>query len=156
MRRFSICRLNRGLSPHGLWPLGLLAVAGSVLVGCGDSPTGPQAPPPPAVQVIVSAGRIHSCGVTEVGDAYCWGFNNQSQLGDGTNTLSDVPVAVSGGLTFKSVSAGDDHNCGVTTAGNAYCWGSFGKGELGDGTNTGSNVPVAVSGGLTFQSVSAG
>ena len=74
--------------------------------------------------------------------------------GDGTNTASNVPVAVSGGLAFRSVSAANHHSCGVTTAGVAYCWGDNRCGALGDGTHTDSNVPVAGSGRLTFQSVS--
>ena len=96
----------------------------------------------------VSAGSIHSCGVTTAGIAYCWGDNEDWQLGDGTNMDSTVPVALAGGLTFQSVSAGYEHSCGMTTAGAAYCWGYNGRGRLGDGTNTDSNVPVLVD--LTF------
>ena len=33
----------------------------------------------------VSGGDYHSCGVTTTGDAYCWGWNQYGQLGDGTN-----------------------------------------------------------------------
>ena len=36
------------------------------------------------------------------------------QLGDGTNTASNVPVAVARGLTFQSMSADIYHSCGVT------------------------------------------
>ena len=115
----------------------------------------------------VSAGSEHSCGVTgpsadplapPEGAAYCWGFNDHGQLGDGTNTDSNVPVAVSvsSGLEFLSVSAGSGHSCGVVETGAAYCWGRNIVGQLGDGTNTDSNVPVAVSGEHAFQSVSAG
>ena len=82
----------------------------------------------------VSAERSHSCGVTTAGVAYCWGGTQSrdadgqipaggGQLGDGTNTASNVPVAVAGGLTFQSVSADLFHGCGVTSAGVAYCWG---------------------------------
>ncbi len=42
----------------------------------------------------VSAGGNHSCGVTTVGDAYCWGNNFSGQLGDGTTNDSFVPVLV--------------------------------------------------------------
>ncbi len=108
----------------------------------------------------VSAGGQHSCGVTAAGAGYCWGINIfDGQLGDGTNTNSNVPVALSGGLTLQSVAAGRTHSCGVTTAGAGYCWGDNPQGSggrLGDGTNADSNVPVAVVGGLTFRSISAG
>ena len=100
------------------------------------------------------------CGVTITGAAYCWGFEG---LGDGSTSCgdclgaeSDVPVAVSGGLTWLSVSVSSDHTCGTTAAGATYCWGRNFHGQLGDGlAENVSNVPVPVSGGLTFASVSA-
>ena len=54
----------------------------------------------------VSAGERHTCGVTTAG-AYCWGWSsggsNVGKLGDGTNMDSNVPVAVSSGMTFQSL-----------------------------------------------------
>ena len=114
------------------------------------------APPGPLQFASVSAGHEYSCGVTTTGGAYCWGDNSDGQLGDGTNTASNVPVSVGGGHIFASVSAGSRHSCGVTTAGEAYCWGDNSDGQLGDGTNANTRVPVAVTGGHSFISVSAG
>lgn len=104
----------------------------------------------------VSTGSSHTCGVTTTGAAYCWGYNQFGQLGNGTTNNSAVPVPVSGGLTFAAVSAGDFHTCAVTANGAAYCWGGNGSGQFGNGTTTNSTVPVPVSGGLTFTSINAG
>lgn len=98
-----------------------------------------------------------ACGVAMGGTAYCWGNNTTGGLGDGTTVSHATPVAVKGGLTFKTVSAGAGFACGVTTTGAAYCWGDNGAGQLGTGgTYTSSLVPVPVASGQSFTAVSAG
>jgi hypothetical protein len=72
-------------------------------------------------------------------------------LGDGTETNSTTPVAVTGGLAFTRLSLGEYHTCGVTAAGAAYCWGQNG-GLIGVVSGTAFILtPVAVTGGLTFK-----
>ncbi len=44
----------------------------------------------------LSAGGQHTCARTSDGHAYCWGINNQGQLGDGTRTTRPSPVYVTG------------------------------------------------------------
>ncbi|HKU61758.1 MAG TPA: hypothetical protein VJQ44_11115 [Gemmatimonadales bacterium] len=108
----------------------------------------------------VDAGRQFTCAVTTGDRAFCWGFNSDGQLGNGTRSSSRAPKAVSGGLSFERVSAGGFHACAETTVNKAYCWGGVGAGALGDGhfgdTEPYSLVPVAVVGGLSFTQVSAG
>jgi alpha-tubulin suppressor-like RCC1 family protein len=102
-----------------------------------------------------AGGRDHTCGVTLGHRAYCWGANDQGQLGIGTNAglpifvgspFSSKPRAVTGGLLFLQVSAYFQHTCGVTTAYRVYCWGSNIEGQLGDGTHNNSLSPVKVAG----------
>jgi alpha-tubulin suppressor-like RCC1 family protein len=103
-----------------------------------------------------SAGN-HTCGLTNAGAAYCWGFSNQGQLGDGTMIEErPTPAVASGGLTYSSLSVAADHNCGLITTGEAYCWGANESGQLGDGSTTASAIPVAVAGGQTFAQLSSG
>jgi alpha-tubulin suppressor-like RCC1 family protein len=115
--------------------------------------------PPTGVSfAAVTAGRLHTCGVTAAGPAYCWGGNSFGQLGDGTPTTRLTPVPVAPGVSFAAVDAGDFHTCGVTAAGTAYCWGSNSVGQLGDGTTTPQSSPVLVKApaGVSFAAVTAG
>jgi alpha-tubulin suppressor-like RCC1 family protein len=104
----------------------------------------------------VSAGYLHTCGLTTGSKIYCWGHNGSGQLGDGTTTRRAFPILVAGGLLFRGVSAGENHTCGVTRGFRVYCWGYNGSGQLGDGTNISTRVlPVPVAGGRPFRLVSA-
>ena len=91
-------------------------------------------------------GASHTCAITTTGEGYCWGLNDDGQLGTGTFAADSVPVPVTGGLTFATVTAGLFHSCGVTDEGRAYCWGRNSNGQLGDGTGSDSAVPVETSG----------
>jgi len=104
----------------------------------------------------LAAGHGHTCGLTSGGTAYCWGYNGNGGLGDGTTTNRTAPAAVSGGKTFTSLVAGTYHTCGLTSGGATYCWGRNSEGQLGDGTNQDHTTPVAVSGGRVFTSLMAG
>ena len=105
----------------------------------------------------VSAGGLHTCGVTTTNQAYCWGKNDGGQLGIGGagDIEQRTPAAVVGGLQFRQLAAGGEHQCGITTADRAYCWGYNYHGELGDGTTAYRASPVEVFGFQTFRSLSS-
>lgn len=111
----------------------------------------------------VTAGFRHTCGIGQDGAAYCWGWNQFGQLGNGARTSSPQPILVSGGLRFVSLSAGATLTCGLTASGEAYCWGGNWHGQIGDGTvdgDTGTPCchtrPVPVAGHLRFSQISVG
>src|SRR5207342_3432244 len=79
------------------------------------------------------------------------------ELGDGTTTSPRrTPVAVQGGLRFRTVMGAADHSCGVTGNGKAYCWGNNWLGALGDGTTAQRLTPTPVQGGLNFRNLAGG
>jgi alpha-tubulin suppressor-like RCC1 family protein len=94
--------------------------------------------------VQVTVGVDHVCALTGRGQAFCWGKNEQGQLGDGTFTASSDPVPVSGGATWVQLSAGWYHSCGVTSRGSAFCWGSNAAGQLAADGFSPSPSPVRI------------
>jgi alpha-tubulin suppressor-like RCC1 family protein len=108
----------------------------------------------------IDSGELHTCARTTTGTAYCWGSNNNDQLGNGTSTDSNIPVAVTmpSSVSFSVIAVGRYHTCARTTTDTAYCWGKTYAGELGNGTTTDSNVPVAVTmpGGVAFSAIASG
>lgn len=114
-----------------------------------------------AFQVVTAGGFDigHTCGFLADGAAYCWGDNEQGQLGIGSADLEPhpLPSAVSPGLAFVSLSAGlGRHTCGLIGGGAAYCWGENFFGALGDGSTIARAIPVPVSGDFAFADVRAG
>jgi alpha-tubulin suppressor-like RCC1 family protein len=107
--------------------------------------------------VAISTGELHNCAIDDFGAAWCWGLNQNGQLGDGTFTNRLMPVAVMGGLRFNAIAAGAWHTCGVTTTGEVYCWGRNAEGELGTGVaGLDSATPLAAATSERFTKISAG
>ena len=104
------------------------------------------------VVIAVSAGYAHTCAVTLAGDVWCWGNNDEGQLGDGTFFDRYTPVMVNG-FTEKviAISAGRFYTCALTSSGGIKCWGENDSGQLGYTTGDCdygpcSNIPMDVVG----------
>ena len=97
--------------------------------------------------VAVAAGgdsEGHTVALKNDGTVWAWGYNYFGQLGDGSNTQSNVPVQVEGLTDVAAVSAGDRHTVALKEDGTVWAWGGNNYGQLGDGSRTDSNVPVQV------------
>jgi alpha-tubulin suppressor-like RCC1 family protein len=83
---------------------------------------------------------------------YCWGYNNDGEIGNNSTTSSNVPVQVVGvggtGLLsgIASIAVGYYHTCALSATGRIDCWGYNGAGQLGNNSTTNSHVPVEVTG----------
>lgn len=88
----------------------------------------------------IAVGDGHACAIVEGGDVYCWGRNDQGQLGQGSTSdigtgsgqvaaLSAVPL----GAPAIAVGAGDRFSCALLQGGDVKCWGYNLSGRLGLG-----------------------
>lgn len=93
---------------------------------------------------ILAAGYDHSLYICD-NSVMAWGKNSMGQLGNGTNTSSNVPLYVSLLTDVISIAGGGDHSLALKNDSTVWAWGYNGWGELGNGTNTDSNVPVLIS-----------
>ena len=111
----------------------------------------------------VSAGNIHACALSGDDSAYCWGYNGNGELGDGTRTLRKQPTLVDranlqSGESFTSLAPGEIHSCGLTSLGRILCWGGNDSGQLGNGSTVPSTIPIAtapagIGAGVTYAAV---
>lgn len=104
----------------------------------------------------ITAGWQHTCALVASGKAYCWGANNEQQLGINSTVPQGQPIPVSSELAFVALTAGNQHTCGLSTSRVVYCWGAGWNGRLGDGSTSHRGVPTRINSPLSFTRVSAG
>jgi alpha-tubulin suppressor-like RCC1 family protein len=73
-------------------------------------------------------GMRHNCVVNTKGELFCWGCNQQGQLGNGitdkdTPEFQMIPFRIGTDSDWASVSGGYGHSCGIKKSGELYCWG---------------------------------
>lgn len=89
----------------------------------------------------LAVGDGHWCGVTAAGAAWCWGANDQGQLGTGTKGVAATdPQEVIGAPALVSISAGNRTTCGASAGGEIWCWG-----VIYPVPNQSSSIPVRIS-----------
>ena len=96
----------------------------------------------------ISGGYNQVCGISNLGNSYCWGYGLDGQLGHGSAADKYSPAIIdtsnmTSGELFLEVDSGDgaEATCGLTTLGKLYCWGNDWDCVLGDGgTCPGSDI----------------
>ena len=107
----------------------------------------------------IAAGGKHDCAIeATTGAAYCWGDNDDGELGIGKRGGgAQRPVAVHTDERFMFLSAYGGTTCGIAAnpsslfhrgAGQVWCWGD---GPLGNGKKEGSPTPVRIPGPVAFE-----
>jgi alpha-tubulin suppressor-like RCC1 family protein len=144
-------QLGTGTTTQSLVPILVTATTGTALFGLNMTQ--------------IEAGTSFACALASTGAAYCWGLNDNGQLGTGNTAQSLVPVAVTtvgtplSGVTVTQLTTGTADTCALGSAGPAYCWGLNGNGQLGNNTIIQSTSAVAVTPtgtGLALTQVTAG
>jgi alpha-tubulin suppressor-like RCC1 family protein len=102
-----------------------------------------QGLPGPAKSIAAASGS--TCAVMMDGTAYCWGYNDYGQLGNGTTQNTPSPTLVQGVSNITTIAPGIEHTCALVS-GAVYCWGSNLYGQLGNGNYTNSTAPQLVAG----------
>ncbi|MGB1584042.1 MAG: RCC1 domain-containing protein [Solirubrobacterales bacterium] len=90
-------------------------------------------------------GANHYCGASWNAKLYCWGANNDGQVGNGVVGGSVLaPAQVAGVTKVKALAAGANFSCVSGESTKPRCWGANAKGQLGvaPGASTGSPTEV--------------
>lgn len=112
--------------------------------------------------VSIAAGALHTVAVKDDGTVWAWGYNDDYQLGDGTDRKRLTPVQVKGpgGQGFfegvVTVAAGNAHTLALKKDGTVWAWGINDKGQLGDDTGDKSKTPVLAKGLKGVIAIAAG
>ena len=124
---------------------------GPLSVGNTDEPLPIEVTGMPQI-VAIDAGDDHNCAIDVMGQVWCWGDNDNRQLGLGGTTTTDsadpTVVPMPGGLAAIDLGLGQDHSCAVLEDNTVACWGDDDNGQLGDGASGTDSGDAAVVPGL--------
>jgi alpha-tubulin suppressor-like RCC1 family protein len=92
----------------------------------------------------MAAGGQHTCAIGSDQSLWCWGSNNNGQLGDGSMLDQQTPQRVGADTDWTEIAAGGDTTCGLRTSGadtTLWCWGANSSKQVGIETS-GAPVPT--------------
>jgi alpha-tubulin suppressor-like RCC1 family protein len=107
----------------------------------------------------IAAGNTHSLALDLNGTLWAFGLNLNGQVGDGTTTNRNLPVAVTG-LGVPSgvlhITGGGSFSAALKNDGTTLTWGSNSSGQLGNGNYDGSALPLLLDDSSETVAVSTG
>jgi alpha-tubulin suppressor-like RCC1 family protein len=112
----------------------------------GGNALSPTAPTGLGMVKQIGAGGMHTCAIDPNDLLWCWGRNDEGQIGNGDSGAGVdqlQPIQVNIG-TVRDVAAGHLHTCALTTDDVVYCWGLNNRGQLGTGDTTSQATPTPV------------
>jgi alpha-tubulin suppressor-like RCC1 family protein len=81
---------------------------------------------------LIACGEKHSLAVKAGGAMYAWGNNGNSQLGDGANANSAVPVQLTLPIAVVAIAGGARHSAAIDASRKLYVWGDNFFGQVGN------------------------
>ena len=90
----------------------------------------------------MAAGISHTLVVTAEGQVWGWGDNTGGKLGNGSTTVSAVPVRAGSLTNVIAVAAGMGHSLALRSDGTVWAWGLGDQGQLGHDNATLANCNV--------------
>lgn len=94
--------------------------------------------------ISISTGFHHTCGIIDNNDLYCWGRNDDGQLGIGSIADVNYPLPQLVDSNVIAVGTGDDHTCALYQSQIVKCWGANYDSQLGTGNNFWYNEPTTI------------
>jgi alpha-tubulin suppressor-like RCC1 family protein len=101
--------------------------------------------------VSLGLGDDYACGVEQSAhNVFCWGYNGDQELGDGTSTDQSTAVQTLEVTGAVKVAAGSSSACAVDSGGGVSCWGWNGYHQLSTGaplstSSTAVSIPISSS-----------
>lgn len=112
----------------------------------------------------VAACPTHSLALTEAGEVYAWGNNENGQLGDGTLTQRNLPIRIADLSNIAAIGCGVSHSVALGQDGRVWAWGSqvyypglsTVPGAIYNPASEGSAKPLAVAGLGDIRAIAVG
>ncbi|MNK01215.1 Regulator of chromosome condensation (RCC1) repeat protein [compost metagenome] len=124
----------------------LLAGKAEVIINDNDYAAGKDA-------VKIATNYENVCAIAGNQKLYCWGANNQAQLGQGDTETREgtVEVVIGASQPITNIVGAFNRFCALTVAGQVYCWGyggsasGSGTGLIGDNSSSTRFSPTLIS-----------